>query len=81
VLALVDGEVHLIGADLTVVCRQLLDRLLGGGGELVTLVIGADAPGGLAGQLAGHLAEVWPFVEVQVHHGGQPSFELVVGVE
>jgi hypothetical protein len=81
VLALVDGEVHLIGADLTVVCRQLLDRLLGGGGELVTLLLGAGAPPGLGDTLAAHLGEVWPFVEVQVHHGGQPNYPLVVGVE
>jgi hypothetical protein len=81
VLALVDGEVHLIGTDLAVVCRQLLDRLLGGGGELVSLLVGADAPPALADELVAHLAEGWPFVEVQLHQGGQPTYPLVVGVE
>jgi hypothetical protein len=81
VLALVDGEVHLIGADLTAVARQLLDRLLGGGGELISLLVGADAPDGFGDALAAHLAEVWPFVEVQLHDGGQPHYPLVVGVE
>jgi len=81
VLALVEGEVHLIGTDLLAVCRQLLDQMLGGGGELVTLLVGADAPDGLAEDLTGHLAAAWPFVEVQVHRGGQPHYPLVVGVE
>jgi uncharacterized protein len=81
VLALVEGEVHLIGSDLTDVCRQLLDRLLGGGGELVSLLVGADAPDGLADTLTAHLAGRWPFVEVQLYHGGQPHYPLVVGVE
>jgi uncharacterized protein len=81
VLALVDGEVHQIGKDLPPVCRQLLDRMLGGGGELVSLVTGADAPADLAETLRAHLAEAWPFVEVQVHHGGQPTYLLLVGVE
>ena len=81
VLALVDGEVHLIGQDLTVVCRQLLDRLLGGGGELVSLITGEQAPGGLGEALLAHLSGAWPFVEVQWHHGGQPHFPLLVGVE
>lgn len=81
VLALVEGEVHLIGTDLPGVCRQLLDQLLGGGGELVTLLVGAEAPAGLAEELTGHLATAWPFVEVQVHRGGQPHYPLVVGVE
>ena len=56
-------------------------RLLGGGGELVSLVLGADAPDELATVLTDHLATAWPFVEVQVHSGGQPHYPLLVGVE
>jgi hypothetical protein len=81
VLALVEGEVHLIGTDLVSVGRQLLARLLGGGGELVSLLVGAEAPAGLADAVTAYLAERWPFVEVQLHDGGQPHYPLVVGVE
>jgi DAK2 domain fusion protein YloV len=81
VLALVEGEVHLIGADLAQTCRELLDRMLGGGGELVTLLVGADAPAGLADQLREHLGKAWPFMEVQLYDGGQPHYPLLVGVE
>ncbi|WP_203783959.1 DAK2 domain-containing protein, partial [Asanoa ferruginea] len=81
VLALVEGEVHLIGVDLAETCRELLDRLLGGGGELVTLVTGADAPAGLADGLRAHAAAHWPFVEVHTYSGGHPHYPLLVGVE
>jgi uncharacterized protein len=81
VLALVEGEVHLIGTDLVATCRDLLDRLLGGGGELVTLVIGAEAPPGLAEALTAHAAARWPFVEVHAYPGGHPHYPLLVGVE
>jgi DAK2 domain fusion protein YloV len=81
VLALVDDEVHLIGHDLLETCRDLLDRLLGGGGELVTLLIGADAPPGFGEALRGHVAQRWPFVEVNEYDGGQPLYPLLVGVE
>ncbi len=81
VLALVEGEVHLVGTDLGQTCRELLDRMLGGGGELVTLLLGAQAPAGLGDQLRAHLAEAWPFMEVQVYEGGQPHYPLLVGVE
>ncbi|MFY1669083.1 DAK2 domain-containing protein [Plantactinospora sp. WMMB334] len=81
VLGLVDGEVHLIGSDLVPTCTALLDRLLGGGGELVTLLLGADAPDELAELLRTHLARQWPFVEVQDYSGGQPFYPLLVGVE
>ena len=81
ILALVEGEVNLIGGDLTETCRDLLDRLLAGGGELVTLITGVGAPAGLADTLTEHVAAAWPFVEVHVYDGGQPHYPLLVGVE
>ncbi|WP_018218923.1 DAK2 domain-containing protein [Salinispora vitiensis] len=81
VLALVDGEVHLIGADLLDTCTAVVDRMLGGGGELVTLLVGADAPAGLTEAVREHVVRSWPFVEVQVYLGGQPHHPLLVGVE
>ncbi len=81
VIALVEGEVHLIGEDLTALCRDLLDRMLGGGGELVTLLLGADAPAEMEGALTAYLTQRWPFVEVQCFAGGQPHYPLIAGVE
>ncbi|MCM4076681.1 DAK2 domain-containing protein [Paractinoplanes hotanensis] len=80
-LGLVDGEVHVIGDDLAEVSARLLDRMLGGGGELVTLVLGADAPAALEGTLRAHAGRVWPFAELQCYTGGQPRYHLLVGVE
>ena len=62
-------------------CRALIDRLLGGGGELVTLLIGADAPAGLAEALGAYTRTRWPFVEAHAYDGGQPHYPLLVGVE
>ncbi|MEU7620176.1 DAK2 domain-containing protein, partial [Micromonospora rifamycinica] len=81
VLALVEGEVHLIGSDLVDTCAAVVDRMLGGGGELVTLLTGADAPTGLAEAVRAHIGQRWPFVEVQAYPGGQPHYPLLVGVE
>ncbi|MEU4676014.1 DAK2 domain-containing protein [Micromonospora sp. NPDC023737] len=81
VLALVDGEVHLIGADLVGTCVAVVDRMLGGGGELVTLISGADAPAGLVEAVRAHVGSRWPFVEVHAYPGGQPHYPLLVGVE
>ncbi len=80
-LGLVDGEVHVIGRDVAEVSRRLLDRMLGGGGELVTLVLGADAPPGFEEDLRGHVHRTWPFSEVQCYAGGQPRYHLLAGVE
>ncbi|XVU24357.1 DAK2 domain-containing protein [Actinoplanes sp. CA-054009] len=80
-LGLVDGEVHVIGDDVAAVGLQLLDRMLGGGGELVTVVLGADAPDGLEEKLRAYVTRAWPFVELHSYAGGQPRYHLLVGVE
>jgi DAK2 domain fusion protein YloV len=81
VLAIVDGEVNLIGQDLERTACLLLDRMLLAGGELVTLIVGQAAPAGLAETLRRHVAGAWPFVEVQCYEGDQPHYPLLVGVE
>ncbi|MEV4131257.1 DAK2 domain-containing protein [Dactylosporangium sp. NPDC049742] len=81
VLAIVDGEVNLIGQDLEGTACLLLDRMLLAGGELVTLIAGQGAPPGLGETLRRHVAGAWPFVEVQCYEGDQPHYPLLVGVE
>ncbi|NUR05698.1 MAG: Dak phosphatase, partial [Nocardioidaceae bacterium] len=80
VLGAVEGDFVVVGDDLFAVATQVLDRLLGGGGELVTLVAGADSDG-LADRCARHLASSYPTVDVVVYDGGQPRYPLLVGVE
>lgn len=81
VLAMQGGDVVLVGPTLFEVARQLLDRLLEGGGELVTLVTGVGAPADLAGALTSYLEHSHPFANVTVYEGGQPTHPLLLGVE
>ncbi|GAA3951141.1 DAK2 domain-containing protein [Actinomadura viridis] len=81
VLGLIDGDVAMIGAGVAEVARKMLDRMLPGGGELVTLIPGTYAPDGLAEELETHLREACPDVEVVVYDGGQVRFPLLIGVE
>jgi DAK2 domain fusion protein YloV len=81
VLGLIDGDVHLIGPDLTEVAKQVLVRLLTGGGELVTLITGLAADTGLAETLEQWLHIKRPDVEAVVYDGGQDRYPLLIGVE
>jgi DAK2 domain fusion protein YloV len=81
VLGIVDGDVALLGDDVEQVAREVLARLLSAGGELVTLVVGADAAPGLAERSATHLLRERPELEVVVVDGGQPIYPLLIGVE
>ncbi|MEO6502879.1 MAG: DAK2 domain-containing protein [Jatrophihabitantaceae bacterium] len=82
VLGLIDGEVVEIGADIAEVGISLVRRLVAAGGELVTVLAGAD-PGADAAAQAVHsyLRSDHPLVEVGVFVGGQPRFPLLIGVE
>ena len=52
VLGVVAGDFAVVGQDLYGVATDVLDRLLGGGGELVTIVAGADDAAGALGRPA-----------------------------
>jgi DAK2 domain fusion protein YloV len=81
VLGLIDGDVSVIGKELREVAERVVDRMLAGGGELVTLVTGADAPGDLASAVAAHLREVRPDADLVVYDGDQGGYPLLIGVE
>jgi DAK2 domain fusion protein YloV len=80
VLGAIEGDFVVVGDNLFTVSIVVLDRLLGGGGELVTIVAGADA-GDLAERCASHIGDKHPTVDVVVYHGGQERYPLLVGVE
>ena len=81
VLGIVDGDVAFLGTDLAASAREVLGRLLSAGGELVTLVVGADTETDLPARIAADLERDRPDVEVVVVDGGQPIYPLLIGVE
>lgn len=81
VLGLIDGDVAVIGSDLAVAARTVLDRMLAAGGEMVTLVLGEEAPAGLAEYLEAHVRESHLAVDTVTYGGGRQSSPLLIGVE
>ncbi len=80
VLGAVEGDFAVLGSEVEAVAREVLDRLLGGGGELVTVIAGADDDG-LATRCADYLAASYPTVDVLVYDGGQDRYPVLFGVE
>ena len=82
VLGVIDGDFALIGSDLFEVARGVVQRLLGAGGDLLTLVAGRDEyAAALAERCSGWAAEEHPLVDVVVYSGGQERYPLLIGVE
>lgn len=81
VLGLAEGDIVEIGDDVAVVAAAVADRLLGGGGELLTLVRGEDLASTEADVLADSVQRRHPGVDAVVIDGGQPLWPLIIGVE
>ena len=80
-LGVVDGDFAVVGSDLVAVAIEVVERLLSGGGELVTLVVGVGGHEALARAVSAHLRRTHRQVEVSVLDGGQPRYPLLIGVE
>ncbi|WP_369225842.1 DAK2 domain-containing protein [Streptomyces sp. R39] len=81
VLGLIDGDVAVIGSDVTATAETVLDRMLQAGGELVTLVLGDEAPEGVADRLEARVREAYLAVDTVVYRGGRQGAPLLIGVE
>jgi DAK2 domain fusion protein YloV len=81
VLGLIDGDVAVIGSDVTATAETVVDRMLAAGGEMVTLVLGDDAPASIAAHLEARVRESYLAVDTVVYRGGRQGPLLLIGVE
>lgn len=78
VLGLLDGDFVEIGSSVPEVAERIISRLTAGGGELLTLIAGADAQPELVEQLRRRHD---PGLDVEVVDGGQRRYLLLIGIE
>ncbi|MGW1720799.1 DAK2 domain-containing protein [Streptomyces sp. NPDC002156] len=81
VLGLIDGDVAVIGSDVTATAVAVIDRMLQAGGEMVTLVLGDEAPETIAAHLEARVREGYLAVDTVVYRGGRQGALLLIGVE
>jgi DAK2 domain fusion protein YloV len=75
-----EGLVATTGSPADAVCK-LLEDLVDDDSEIVTVLVGADAPAPETQRIREHLEFRFPHVEVEFHDGGQPLYPYLVGVE
>ncbi|MGH3319461.1 MAG: DAK2 domain-containing protein [Streptosporangiaceae bacterium] len=81
VLGLIEGDVTVIGSAVADVARQVIDRMLSGGGEVVTIITGGPAHAGVADRLRAHVHRTRPDVDTLAYEGGDAGDPLQLGVE
>jgi hypothetical protein len=78
-LGLVEGEPVTSGPTLEPVAREVVERLLGGAADVLTILVGAE--GNSVDELVDGLRTAHPALEIEVCDGGQPHYPLLFGVE
>jgi fatty acid kinase len=80
-LGVVEGDFAVVGVDLSDTAATVVDRLLAGGGELVTIVCGDEEASALGDRLRAYVEHTYAGVDVAVFDGGQARYPLLIGVE
>ncbi len=80
-LGVVEGDFAVVAADLAGAATQVVDRLLAGGGELLTLVKGEGCDDELVRRVTSHVAGLRADVDICAYDGGQARYPLLIGVE
>jgi uncharacterized protein len=75
-----DGVVATTSSPADAVC-ELLGKLVDDSSEIVTVLVGSDAPAHETERIREHLEVRFPHLEVEFHDGGQPLYPYLVGVE
>lgn len=76
--------IEVVEPDLAAACTGLIDALLGAPGtsfELVTIIEGEGASAGTTRAVTEWLDDEHPDVEAEIHHGGQPLYPYLFGIE
>ena len=74
VLGVIAGDFAVVGSDLDTVAADVLERLLAGGGELVTIVAGEGERRAGPARPRDGVEERHPHVDVMVYDGGQERY-------
>ena len=75
-LGLVEGAAVASGQSFDSVACAVAERLLGGGGDVLTLLTGAEEPE--LGVVVSAIGSRHPDVEIEIHEGGQPHYPLLL---
>lgn len=81
VLGLLDGDIVAIEPTVAQAGEAIVRRMLDRGGELLTIVAGDEADEALLIAITSVAETLSPEVEVEIVHGGQPLWPLIIGFE
>ncbi len=80
-IAITRDGIQVAVKSVTDAATALVDVLVDADSELITILVGADADTDDTARIREYLATAHPDVEVELHHGNQPLYPYLIGVE
>jgi DAK2 domain fusion protein YloV len=80
-LGIAEGKIRVTGKEKNRTAEELLDHLVQGGTDMVTILYGQDVTEAEAKELVQSLESKYPEIEWEVHAGGQPLYYYLFAVE
>jgi DAK2 domain fusion protein YloV len=80
-IALLNGRLAVAGDSIEDVLIRSLDQVELDQSELVTFYYGEDLQANQANQLSDLVRQRWDHLEIELHEGGQPHYQLIISVE
>ncbi len=80
-LGIASDGIRALASGLDLVCTQLLDVLVTEDHEIVTVIEGEGSSAAVTRHLTMWLEEHRPEVSTEIHHGGQPLYPYLFGIE
>ncbi len=81
VIGLLNGKLTGSGESLGEILMEILDKGEASRHELITLYYGEDLSVSSANQLADQVREEYPSLEIELHEGGQPHYQIILSIE
>lgn len=80
-IGIADSKIVSTEESLLETSKKLLSKMLAGGDEIVTILVGEEATVEVTESLEAWIHEVYPDAEVEIHSGGQPIYYYLFSVE
>ena len=80
-IGVIDGSLRVVADSIASAAQQCVDEMLSNDASLLTLYAGAEMRAADAEALARDLRVRYPALEVELVHGGQPHYPLLLSVE
>jgi len=81
VLCMLEGKIVKTADDIQSGAKELLDAMMSGGGDVISVYYGKDVDEDQASELEEYVTENWPDCDLGMQYGEQPLYHYILSVE